>query len=163
MPRASFFLAAAGSIAANRICLAWSVHFSSRHRRTVSIRRLFDDDIDDVVVDDSTEPPVPPTPFRDETSFLFAGDVSSVDDSTSPIRQSLTSPHPLLSPPRPIPNPYGWMRDDSRTNVTVLDHLRAENAYGKRMTAHLKDLKEQVYQEILSCIEVSLCRESVFH
>ena len=61
--------------------------------------------------------PTPPIAFRDETSFLLAGELqansSSLeedgDTAAVPIRQSPLSPHPLLSLPRQIPNPYGWM------------------------------------------------------
>jgi len=103
--------------------------------------------------DDPASPCFPPIPFRDEASFVLAGGElpstsSGSPPQTMPIRQSLSSPHPLLSPPRRIPNPYGWMRDDSRTNATVLDHLRAENEYGERMISHLADLREELYREV---------------
>ncbi|KAL7543122.1 hypothetical protein ACHAXR_012546 [Thalassiosira sp. AJA248-18] len=114
------------------------------------------------VTDDNTAP-TPPIPFRDETSFLLAGEellpstTSKTEDDTtitSPLlRQSISSPHPLLSPPRQIPNPYGWMRDESRTNTTVLDHLHAENEYGQQVTAHLDGLREDLYQEFLDTIQ----------
>ena len=94
--------------------------------------------------------PTPPEPFRNETSFVLAGDVSAEDGKSAPIRQSASSPYPLLSPPKKIPNPYGWMRDDTRTNETVLNHLHAENEYGEQMTSHLKELREEIYEEILS-------------
>ena len=98
----------------------------------------------------SINKPTPPEPFRNETSFVLAGDVSAEDGESAPIRQSASSPYPLLSPPKKIPNPYGWMRDDTRTNETVLNHLHAENEYGEQMTSHLKDLREEIYEEILS-------------
>ena len=106
----------------------------------------------------SASAPKPPVPFRDENSFVFAGDLPNeangdVDDSPPPLRQSKFSNNPLLSPPRPIPNPYGWMRDDSRTNTTVLTHLREENEYTRRMTQHLDDLTEELYEEFLSAKE----------
>jgi oligopeptidase B len=63
-------------------------------------------------------------------------------------RQSPPSPHPLLPSPRKIPDPYGWMRDDSRTDATVLDHLRAENEYAERTTSHLADLRGELYREV---------------
>lgn len=91
----------------------------------------------------------PPVPFRDDASFLLAGDVPHHDASSPPpIRQSASSTNPLLSPPRRIPNPYGWMRDDSRTNATVLEHLKAENEYGRRMTEHLEGLRDELYHEV---------------
>lgn len=106
----------------------------------------------------------PPVAHRDELSYVLAGDVSAPSSSSSSqsfdsnalaplpipmfLRQSPSSPHPLLSPPRRIPNPYGWMRDDTRTNTTILNHLHAENEYSRRMTAHLDGLREQLYQEV---------------
>ena len=111
--------------------------------------------------EDDASPCFPPIPFRDEASFVLAGELPSTSSSsdgpvsppqTMPMRQSLSSPHPLLSPPRRIPNPYGWMRDDSRTNATVLDHLRAENEYGERMISHLADLREELYREVSTSV-----------
>jgi hypothetical protein len=95
-----------------------------------------------------TIPPRPPIPFRDESSFVLAGDVSSSDESSPIIRQSPSSINPLLSPPRKVSNPYGWMRDESRTNETVLNHLHAENDYCERMMSHLKELREELYHEV---------------
>ena len=93
---------------------------------------------------------IPPVPYRDESSCVLAGDVSILNKPSS-IRQSPFSPYPLLSPPRRIRNPYGWMRDDTRTNATVLDHLRAENEYSQQMTEHLEGLREELYREV-SCL-----------
>ncbi|EED95729.1 predicted protein, partial [Thalassiosira pseudonana CCMP1335] len=47
---------------------------------------------------------------------------------------------------------YGWMRDESRANRTVLDHLHAENEYREQMTRHLNETHEELYQEFLSSI-----------
>ena len=98
----------------------------------------------------SINKPTPPEPFRNETSFVLAGDVPTKDGESAPMRQSASSSYPLLSPPKKIPNPHGWMRDDTRTNETVLNHLHAENEYGEQMTSHLKDLRKEIYEEILS-------------
>lgn len=59
----------------------------------------------------------------------------------------------LLDPPREVPDPYGWMRDESRTNKEVLDHLKAENTYTEKMTGHLSELRETIYKEFLSSIQ----------
>lgn len=104
-----------------------------------------------------TTRPTPPVPYRDEDAFVFAGELPKEalvdDENPPPIRQSKLSQNPLLSPPRRIPNPYGWMRDDSRTNTTVLDHLREENEYTRQMTQHLDGLTGELYEEFLSAIE----------
>jgi len=106
---------------------------------------------------DGDKKPAPPVPFRDENAFVWAGELpgEALQDNSSPppIRQSKLSRNPLLSPPRRLPNPYGWMRDDSRSNATVLNHLREENLYTRLMTQHLDGLTEQLYQEFLSAIE----------
>eukprot|EP00986_Skeletonema_menzelii_P012416 scaffold6832_cov81-Skeletonema_menzelii.AAC.39 len=106
---------------------------------------------------DGDKKPAPPVPFRDENAFVWAGELpgEALQDNSSPppIRQSKLSRNPLLSPPRRLPNPYGWMRDDSRTNATVLNHLLEENLYTRLMTQHLDGLTEQLYQEFLSAIE----------
>lgn len=49
--------------------------------------------------------PTPPIPFRDETSFVLAGELLPPADNDNngdgtPIRQSASSTNPLLSPPR---------------------------------------------------------------
>ena len=88
----------------------------------------------------------PPEAYRNKSSFVLAGDTKT----NKTLLQSLSSPHRLLSRPRVIPDPYGWLRDDSRTNETVLAHLRAENEYTRYMTKHLAPLEEGLYQEFLS-------------
>jgi len=110
--------------------------------------------------DDEKSRPTPPVPvpFRDENAFVLAGKIptdEALEDDVSPppIRQSKFSQNPLLSPARRVANPYGWMRDDSRTNATVLNHLREENEYTRLMTQHLDGLKEEIYEEFLSAIE----------
>jgi oligopeptidase B len=105
---------------------------------------------------DEKNVPSPPVPFRDENDFVLAGELpDEVLHSTSPplIRQSKSSTNPLLSPARKIPNPYGWMRDDSRKNTTVLDYLREENEYTRVMTKHLEELQEELYNEFINSIE----------
>ncbi len=43
---------------------------------------------------------------------------------------------------------YYWMRDDSRTDAEVLDHLRAENAYCEAQMAPHQALKTQLFEEM---------------
>ena len=92
--------------------------------------------------------PHPPVAFRNESSFVLAGDIGT----NIALRQSPSSPYPLLTPPRPIPDPYGWLRDDSRSNKTVLAHIHSENEYTYQMTSHLEPLRNKLYQELLSTI-----------
>ena len=133
-------------------CCAW---LTIPHRiirpSTFSLRRtspLFEVDGKNPIFDSIISPPIP---FRDESAFVLAGELPSIkedDTSPPPIRQSSSSTNQLLNPPQPIPNPYGWMRDESRSNETVLNHLHAENEYGKQMTSHLDTLREELYQEV---------------
>ena len=48
-----------------------------------------------------------------------------------------------------------WLRDDSRSNVEVLEHLRAENAHTEKHMEHVKPLSEALYREIVDSIKES--------
>ncbi|TVU07502.1 hypothetical protein EJB05_40858 [Eragrostis curvula] len=43
---------------------------------------------------------------------------------------------------------YYWLRDDSRSDPQVLDHLRAENAYTSAVMSDVKQLEDEIYAEI---------------
>lgn len=125
-------------------CHAWMVttpssFSSSRH---INMKKQQSDEDES-----SSLPTIPPMPFRDESLFVLAGDVLS-SESSPMIRQSPSSINPLLSPPRMVSNPYGWMRDESRSNETVLNHLRDENYYCERMMSHLEELREELFLEV---------------
>jgi oligopeptidase B len=61
----------------------------------------------------------------------------------------IPAPHQGL-PARP--DPYQWLRDDDRTNETVLAHLRAENEYTKAALADTVPLQSALYKEMRSRI-----------
>ena len=86
---------------------------------------------------------LPPLPRRDEERVVYAG----IGPNT---RQSNDSTEPLMDPPVSIHDPYGWMRDDDRTDEEVLTYLKAENEYSKAMTEHLGGLQAELYDEFLS-------------
>jgi oligopeptidase B len=46
-------------------------------------------------------------------------------------------------------DPYYWLRDDTRSNPDVLDHLRAENAYYEAMTAPFQGLVLKLQKELV--------------
>ena len=46
---------------------------------------------------------------------------------------------------------YEWMRD--KESAETLDYLRAENAYTEQETAHLKELTENIFQEVKSRVK----------
>lgn len=68
-------------------------------------------------------------------------------------RQSNDSPEKLIDPAVPIPDPYGWLRDDKRENKEMLEYLKAENDYSQSVTKHLSGLKDSLYEEFLSSIQ----------
>lgn len=60
----------------------------------------------------ATMPPsdaTPPVARREEDRVVLAG-------VGPPPRQSESSTEKLLDPPVPVPDPYGWMRDEKREN-----------------------------------------------
>ena len=68
----------------------------------------------------------PPVIRREEDRVVYAGAAPEGWKLSVP-RQSQGSTESLLDPPVPIPDPYGWMRDDKREDAEVLEHLRLEN------------------------------------
>jgi Protease II len=98
--------------------------------------------------------PLPPTARREEDRVVLAGRLPDDHPLKSKlIRQAESSTNALLDPPRKIPDPYGWLRDDDRTNEEVLEHLKKENAYTEAMTSHLSSFRDKLYQELVSCIQ----------
>ena len=97
----------------------------------------------------------PPRPPREEDRVVWAGIAPpGWGDTTNIPRQAQESSEPLLDPPIPIADPYGWMRDDQRTNPIVLNHLADENAYTEAWTNHLmSSVRDQLYQEMVSSIQ----------
>ena len=96
----------------------------------------------------------PPNARREEDRVVWAGTLPDNSDNNSKLaRQSETSMEPLLDPPISIPDPYGWMRDEKRSNEEVLNHLKAENTYTESLTSHLAELRETLYKEMLSSIQ----------
>lgn len=56
----------------------------------------------------------------------------------------------LMDPPITREDPFFWMRDDTRKDPKVLSHLRAENAFTNYKTLSLKELRHDIYNELLS-------------
>lgn len=72
------------------------------------------------------------------------------------------SPQPPLTEQRPFmvtsPNgarsdPYYWLRDDTRKNPQILEHLKAENTYADAVLAKDKPLQDRLYGEIVGRIK----------
>lgn len=107
--------------------------------------------------------PAAPVARREEGRSVLAGRLDPADPAYlghngQPLaRQSEAaaqagSASALLDPPVPVPDPYGWMRDEERTDPEVLAHLGAENAYTEALTAHLGGLRDKLYGEMLAGI-----------
>jgi hypothetical protein len=88
----------------------------------------------------------PPLPRREEDRVVYAGSAPEGWDSKIP-RQANDSTETLITPPVPVSDPYGWMRDDKRESREVLDYLNAENEYSKSVIQHLG-----VRKMTISCI-----------
>ncbi|TMW66488.1 hypothetical protein Poli38472_004253 [Pythium oligandrum] len=52
-----------------------------------------------------------------------------------------------------IEDPYFYVRDDTRKNEEVIEHLRKENAYTEHKTKHLTNVRENLYNELLSHVQ----------
>ena len=80
----------------------------------------------------------PPVAYRDEEKgYVYAGVAPPGWDAEKVPRQDELSENPMMDPPVPISDPYHWMRDDTRTNEKVLQHLKNENEYTALVTRHL--------------------------
>jgi len=62
-------------------------------------------------------------------------------------------PHVVASPNGDRNDEYYWLRDDTRSDPSVIGYLEAENAYKAAMTAHTQALEEKVYGEIIGRIK----------
>jgi oligopeptidase B len=71
-------------------------------------------------------------------------------------------PAPPLAAKRPYehrsafgarPDPYHWLRDDTRKDKDVLAHLAAENSYTAAVLAPTAALQDQLYKEIVARIQ----------
>ena len=95
----------------------------------------------------------PPIARREEDRVVLAGKLPPDAPDAKSVRQSATSSHPLLDPPRAIPDPLGWLRDSARKDPEVLAHLTAENEYTQEMTSHLGSLRDALYKEMIGSIQ----------
>ena len=55
-----------------------------------------------------------------------------------------------MNPPKAREDVYSWLRDDKRKDPEVLGYLNAENSYTEEQLGHLKGLREELYNEMLS-------------
>ncbi|DBA01760.1 TPA: hypothetical protein N0F65_010170 [Lagenidium giganteum] len=52
-----------------------------------------------------------------------------------------------------LEDPYFYVRDDTRKNEEMLEHLRQENKYTEIKTSHLTNVRDNLYQELLSHVQ----------
>lgn len=88
--------------------------------------------------------------------------VSPSPDASTPVTvESVVPPPPVAAQKlHEVRAPHGavrqdeyyWLRDDSRSNLEVLDYLKAENAYTDAWMARLQPLRERIYAEITARI-----------
>ncbi len=79
------------------------------------------------------------------TSLVFAA------TSSAPVAP--VHPFEVTSPNGARPDPYYWLRDDTRKDPEVLDYLQAENAYFKAESAAYAPLTDKLYAEIVGRIQ----------
>jgi oligopeptidase B len=94
----------------------------------------------------------PPVARRDPNQVVWAG-VAPPGWNLEVPRQSETSTEPLMDPPVAVPDPYGWMRDETREDKEVLGYLQQENDYTQAWTQHLEPVRESIYNELLSYLQ----------
>jgi oligopeptidase B len=61
----------------------------------------------------------------------------------------------LMNPPIEIVDNYNWIRDDTRKNKEVLEHIDNENLYTDSIIDPHKEFKKNIYQEIKSYVRES--------
>ena len=59
----------------------------------------------------------------------------------------------LIDPPVELDDYYFWMRDDSRKNTRVIDHLKNENKYTEDKMSDTKELINTLYEEVKSYVK----------
>ena len=58
----------------------------------------------------------------------------------------------LINPPIELDDNYHWMRDDSRTDTKIIDHISKENDYTDNIMGPHKELIQTIYSEVKSYI-----------
>lgn len=95
-----------------------------------------------------------PTPTRVPAAAALPPDTSQVLPAPAiqpPVAQKI--PFDVVSPAGTRNDPYFWLRDDTRSQPKVLDHLKAEQAYFEARFAPLKDLKQRLFQEMRARVQ----------
>ncbi len=75
----------------------------------------------------------------------------AADAVTAPVARKI--PHPMTAHGQTRVDNYYWMRDDSRSDTEVLDHLAAENRYSDAVLAPLMPLRDTIFTEMVARME----------
>jgi len=82
---------------------------------------------------------------------MSAPNLSVTPGVTPPV--AAQKPYDVPSPNGSRPDPYYWLRDDTRQSPEMLAYLNAENAYKDAVLAPTKALQEKLYEEIVGRIK----------
>lgn len=61
----------------------------------------------------------------------------------------------LINPPIELNDNYDWLRDDTRTNKDILDHITNENSYTDYILENHDKLQKNIYDEVKSYVRDS--------
>jgi len=92
-----------------------------------------------------------PSNVSEDNSMTDSTEVEAKPTSTVALEPPIAAKRPkelLIHGDKRIDN-YFWLRDDDRSDPEVLAYLEAENRYFEAMTAHTKDLEEELFKEIV--------------
>ena len=81
---------------------------------------------------------------------LVTGTTVIADPTSAPV--AARKPHVVSSPNGGREDDYYWLRDDTRRNPEMLNHLKAENAYADAILAKTKPLADRLYGEFVDRI-----------
>jgi oligopeptidase B len=82
---------------------------------------------------------------------MSAPNLSAPPGVTPPV--AAQKPYEVPSPNGSRPDPYYWLRDDTRQSPEVLGYLNAENAYKDAVLAPTRALQDTLYAEIVGRIK----------
>lgn len=98
-----------------------------------------------------TEPGAPPAATAPDAAPMskLPPDTSTILPAPAlPAPRAEQRPFEQVDPFGKRSDPYAWLRDDTRSQPAVLDHLRAEQAYFEARFAPLNDLRDRLLAEM---------------
>jgi oligopeptidase B len=83
----------------------------------------------------------------------FGGSSGHAEDAAAAPPIAAKRPHAVVSEQGTRDDPYYWLRDDSRADPAVLDHLRAETRYFEAVSATYEPLTAKLTRELESRVD----------